>query len=255
MDTLLHKYSDKIKGILEGFDRIVFKGTLKPLCFAAGMQMFLSRNNVLNKDYKNWINDKSSAIIEDAESYVFRNTGSNIKYLSSCNMRKETIAHEQQKAFDIQEGLIGGWSCVESCNTFKATFDKTAGFPQIRPERSRCKHLYFYYDHADYGFMSIRLQTWAPFEIQIALNGREWLKRSLDKSGVQYIIEGNKFLHVDNYTIAQELMSAQVGIRWIDTLSGFVPEVFPSFQRLLGEKISYTWTLWQSEWARDYIFL
>jgi len=59
----------------------------------------------------------------------------------------------------------------KSCNTFKAAFDKTAGFPQIKPEQSRCKYLYFYYDHEDYGFISIRLQTWAPFEVQIALNG------------------------------------------------------------------------------------
>ena len=35
MDTLLYKYGAKIKGVLEGFDRIVFKGTLKPLCYAA----------------------------------------------------------------------------------------------------------------------------------------------------------------------------------------------------------------------------
>lgn len=51
MDTLLHVLGDKIKGSIEGFDRIVFKGALRPLCFAAGMQMHLMRNGVLNKDY------------------------------------------------------------------------------------------------------------------------------------------------------------------------------------------------------------
>jgi hypothetical protein len=29
MDTFLHEFKDKIKGVLEGFDRIVFKGTQK----------------------------------------------------------------------------------------------------------------------------------------------------------------------------------------------------------------------------------
>ena len=43
MDKLLHKYGGKIKGVIEGFDRIVFKGTLRPLCFALGMQVYLSR--------------------------------------------------------------------------------------------------------------------------------------------------------------------------------------------------------------------
>jgi hypothetical protein len=106
----------------------------------------------------------------------------------------------------------------------------------------------------EYGFMSIRLQTWAPFEIQIALNGREWLKRQLDKSGIKYIAHGNKFLHVDDYATAQNLLNSQVSTKWLETLPGFVPDVFASMRALLGEDISYTWTLWQSEWAKDYIF-
>jgi len=40
MDTLWHRYHEKIKGVIEGFDRIVFKGTLRPLIYAAGMQSF-----------------------------------------------------------------------------------------------------------------------------------------------------------------------------------------------------------------------
>jgi hypothetical protein len=47
MDTLLTKYGEKIKGVLEGSDRIVFKGILKPISFAIGMQMFLSRQGIL----------------------------------------------------------------------------------------------------------------------------------------------------------------------------------------------------------------
>jgi hypothetical protein len=50
MDTFLHKFEGKIKGVLEGFDRIVFKGILRPLCFALGMQTFLRGHGVLNKN-------------------------------------------------------------------------------------------------------------------------------------------------------------------------------------------------------------
>jgi len=254
MDTLLHKFSDKIKGVIEGFDRIVFKGILKPLSYAVGMQKFLQSQGVLNKEYKDWVNQKTAVIVENAESYVLRQIGEVIQYMPSSNTRKETVAHEQQKKTGIESGLIGAWSCVESCNSFKAAFDKTAGYPQIKADNTRCKHLYFYYDHEDYGFMSIRLQTWAPFELQIALNGREWLKRQLDKSGIGYLLAGNKFLHIADYAKAQNLLKEQTETRWIPMLTGFVPEVFPSMPVLLGEDISYTWTLWQSEWARDYIF-
>ena len=50
MDTFLHKFESLIKGCLTGFDRIVFKGCLRPLMFAAGAQQFFSRRGVLNKD-------------------------------------------------------------------------------------------------------------------------------------------------------------------------------------------------------------
>jgi len=254
MDTLFHRLGGKIKGVVEGFDRIVFKGMLSPLCYAAGLQIFLNSRGILNKDYKGWVQEKTAAIIRDAEGYSVSQTGLGIQYLSSSRTRKEEVAHAQQIALDIKSGLVGTWSCVESCNTFKAVYDKAAGYPQIKPEKSRCKHIYYYFDNEDYGFMSVRIQTWAPYEVQIALNGREWLKRLLDKSGVRYVLDGNKFLDIEDYGLAQRLLDSQLDTRWVEMLSGFLPDVFPSMGALLGDEMSYTWTLWQSEWAKDYIF-
>jgi hypothetical protein len=254
MDTLFHRLGGKIKGVIEGFDRIVFKGILNPICYAAGMQLFLHSRGILNKDYKGWVQEKTAAIVRDAEEYSKNQIGLGIQYLPSSRTRKEEVAHNQQATLGIQSGLVGTWSCVESCKTFKAVYDKAAGYPQIKGGQSRCKHIYFYYDHEDYGFMSFRLQTWAPYEVQIALNGREWLKRLLDKSGVKYVLGGNKFLDIEDFELAQQLLKSQLDTRWVGMLSGFLPDVFPSMKALLGDEMSYTWTLWQSEWAKDYIF-
>ena len=254
MDTLLHRFNTVIKGYIEGFDRLVFKGTLKPLAFVLGMQAFLKNKKVLNKDYKDWVTKQSAAIIETAEAYSQKHCGKGIIYIPSINIRKEELAHNMQKESGVKEGLIGVWSCVESCTTYRSTFNPSAGYPVLRPENSRCKHLYFYFDHSDYGFMSIRLQTWAPYGIQIALNGREWLRRSLDKEKCPYIVDGNKFLHIDDYELAQKLLNNQLDTKWEQMLSGFVQEVFPGMADILGEDMRYYWTLWQSEMARDYIF-
>ena len=254
MDTLLHRFSDKIKGVIEGFDRIVFKGMLKPLSYAAGMQMYLGSRGILNKNYTTWVQDRTAIIIKDAEEKSVRKCGLEVQYLMSSNTRKEDMVRNQQAKHGTQSGLIGSWACVESCNTFKAVFDKKAGYPQIKADQSRCKHIYFYYDHEDYGFMSVRLQTWAPYEIQIALNGREWLRRLLDKSGVRYLISKNKFLDIEDYDCAQKLLDSQLDVQWIHMLNSFLPDVFPSMQSITGETMSYTWTLWQSEWAKDYIY-
>ncbi len=174
------------------------------------MQFLLRTQGVLNKDYKDWVTTQSKRIVGSATEYSRTHCGCDIQYISSCNERKEEIARAQQQKLGIKNGLIGVWACVESCTTFRSTYDPSAGYPQLRQENSRCKHLYFYFDHSEYGFMSIRLQTWAPYNIQIAINGREWLRRLLDKEGCKYILSGNKFLHIDDYALAQSLLASQL---------------------------------------------
>jgi len=254
MDTLLDRFGSKVNSVITGFDRIVFKGVVRPIMYAAGMTLFLMTRGVLNKDFKNYALKQSQAIVSSAEEYSRRELGVGVEYIPSLNTRKETLAHERQKKESIVDGLIGVWSCVESCNTFRSTFSETEKYPLLRFERSKCKHLYYYFDDPVYGFMSVRLQTWAPYEIQIALNGREWLRRSLDEAGCGYILSGNKFLHIDDYCLAQGILDTQVGTLFDDVLDGFLPSVFPAMQEVLGKGLSYYWSFWQSEVAKDYIF-
>jgi len=254
MDTLLNRFITKVKGVITGFDRIVFKGMLRPIMYADGMQYFLQSHDVLNKDFKAYAVRQSKAIVESAEEISKRLCGQGTEYISSSNERKEALAHKRQTETGIKEGLIGVWSCVESCNTFRSVFNPANKYPILRSEQSRCKHLYFYFDDPVYGFMSVRLQTWAPYEVQIALNGREWLKRSLDANLCGYGLSGNKFLHIDDYVLAQELLNGQLTADFEALLNGFLPSVFPLAHEILGNGMDYYWTLWQSEVAKDYIF-
>ena len=43
MSQFIQKYEEKITGTLSGWDRIVFRGTLRMLCFADGMTGYLTR--------------------------------------------------------------------------------------------------------------------------------------------------------------------------------------------------------------------
>jgi len=218
------------------------------------MESFLAARKVLNKEFKSYVMAQSQVIVKSAEELARDQCGSGIMYISSLNERKEELAHARQKEKGIQEGLIGVWSCVESCKTFRSTFDATRTYPLLRYMQAKCLHLYFYFNDPVYGFMSARLQTWAPYEIQVALNGREWLRRSLDAAGCGYVVNGNKFLHIDDYGLAQSLLDEQVKTDFSRVLNGFLPTVFPRMPEVLGPWLSYYWTYWQSEVARDYIF-
>lgn len=253
MEAFLQMFGSKLKGCITGFDRLVFKGMLRPLLFAAGAQAFLAARGILNKDYKDWMLAQSSMLVQAVEQSTQATCGRGIIPIASCHTRKETLAHTRQQETGITSGLIGVWSCVEAGTTFRATFDRAAGYPKLRVDTTRCKHLYFYYDHPIYGFMSVRLQTWFPFEIQIAVNGREWLRRSLDAAGCKYLKQGNKFLDIADYPLAQHLLNTQLNTQWKEMLAAFLPEVFPTMPQTLGERLTYYWTVWQSEWATDFI--
>jgi hypothetical protein len=101
--------------------------------------------------------------------------------------------------------------------------------------------------------MNVRLQTWFPYHVQIALNGREWLRRRLEARGVDFLRQGNKFLHIDDYALAQRYLRQQLDRQWPHLLNSFLPIAFPTMGQTLGPHLSYYWTLWQREWATDLI--
>ena len=254
MKEFIKRFSGLVKGTISGFDRIVFKGLVLPLMSSSEVMSFCRSRSILNKDYKQWMLTQTAALIENAEQYGRKTCGHGIEPISSGRVRKEELAHKRQKAKHIEKGLVGVWSCLEGGSSYRAVYCKKTGYPQLQNYPVRCKHLYFYFDDEELGFMNIRLQTWFPYNIQVCLNGREWLRRSLEKNKIEFVAKGNKFLHIADYKQAQRLMDTQLDARFAELLQGFLPTVFPMMSDILGPYLSYYWTLWQSEWATDLIF-
>jgi hypothetical protein len=69
-------------------------------------------------------------------------------------------------------------------------------------------------DHPQFGFMHLRLQTWLPMTIHIAINGREWLACQLDAAGIGYRRRDNCFSEVEDPMRAQQLLDQQLKTRW-----------------------------------------
>ncbi|MDZ7760092.1 MAG: hypothetical protein U5L00_07545 [Desulfovermiculus sp.] len=254
MDKIIQRFSSLVKGSISGFDRIVFKGLIRPLMSAKEVMKFCAAKGILNKNYKQWMTDQSASLNQAAEQYAKTHCGHGVTHINTWKIRKEELARERQREEHIENGLIGVWSCLESAHSYRAQFCSNSGYPQLKSYQTRYKHLYFYFDHLKYGFMNIRLQTWFPYHVQICLNGREWLRRSLEKNGIDFLAKGNKFLHIADYEEAQRLLDTQLDARFVDLLDEFLPIVFPMMSDILGPYLSYYWTMWQSEWATDLIF-
>lgn len=62
MHEFIAKHEDKITGTLSGFDRLVFRGTLRPIAHDEGMKRYLWANQVLLKDFGSHAERVSSLI-------------------------------------------------------------------------------------------------------------------------------------------------------------------------------------------------
>ena len=253
MRKLIERLGHGVKGVLTGFDRIVFKGHILPLMHEEGAMSFLRWRGVLNKDYKRWMQERTEALIAAVDRYARQRCGQGIEHRTSWREDKEELAKERQKTRGMKSGLIGAWSFLESGRSYRAQYDAQAGYPQLRSYTTAFKHLYLYLDHEDYGWMNLRIQTWFPYSIQVCLNGRQWLRRRLEKRKMDFVLEGNKFLHVADYEQAQRGLDEQLDRRWPALLDGLLPIGFPTQRETLGPHLGYYWTLWQSEWATDIV--
>ena len=71
MNTFLEKHKELITGHISVFDRLLFKGYL-PYGYPEAAEKFIYSQNLLLKDFKSFVSEKSSVIAEYAPSTSLR---------------------------------------------------------------------------------------------------------------------------------------------------------------------------------------
>lgn len=254
MKEFIAKHQDQIVAVLSGFDRLVFRGTLRRIAYADGMRRYLSASQVLLKDFGRHVEEVSERL-KAASVAQARGLGRVVRYLPSSRTTKETVARQIIAEDGITHGLVCVLSCVEPCQSFEIHRDREAQKLVLEPRRRQCLFLYHYWVHPVFGFMHARIQTWFPFAIQVCLNGREWLARQLDGAAVPYVRQGNCFPWIADWAQAQRLMDRQVQAHWprlLDSLAGQLNPIHGELFR--AYPVNYYWSTYQSEWAADVVF-
>ena len=86
MQHFTNKYGDQINGVLSGFDRLVFRGSLRGLNYgywdsrlgaavAVGMEQYLWRNQILFKDYLDQVKRVSRQMLQPLQADGLREEG------------------------------------------------------------------------------------------------------------------------------------------------------------------------------------
>ena len=259
MQHFIDKYRDQINGVLSGFDRLVFRGSLRGLNYgywdphlqaavALGMEQYLWHNQILFKHYADHVKRVSQEVKKESVK-IFEQQGRPVLYLRDSATDKEKTARQIAEKDGVDQGLVCAISTVEPSLSFEHR--GTHMVRRVRP----CQVVYHYQIDATVGWMYARLQTWFPFHIQVGINGREWLARQMDREGLKYRQQGNCFVWIEDYPRAQQLLEQQLQTNWAELLERFARQLNPQHQKIFARyPASYYWTCFQSEWATDVVF-
>lgn len=251
MKRFVTQHLSRIAGILTGFDRMRFRGTLRSISNVKGLEIWLSQRHVLFKNFGAFAEGLSKQLVAHARALADEH-GRPFEYLPSWRISKEDRAREIRAREGIRDGLIAVFECVENCHSFRVRGNRETKWLDLVPAERRCAHLYFYYWDRDFGLMHVRIQTWLPFTIQICINGREWLAQQLQRTGCRFTQVDNCLFDVKDLALAQRLLRQLETRPWARVLRAFASRVNPL---LRGHQLRpYYWSLEESEYATDVIF-
>jgi len=253
MQSFLARQGSEIKGVLSGFDRVRFRGTIRWLSSWQGMMSYLGTVRVPLKGFKEWAMGLTSQIKQATQDLAER-AARPLIHLPSSSESKEARALEVEASDRITEGLICVLSCTEMCRTFEVGPNRALQKLELRAKPGKCLHYYFYLRHREYGLMHLRLQTWLPLTIHVCLNGREWLAQRLLARGIPFVQRDNCFVDVADVRRAQRLLNQQLRTDWEKQLNGLVRQVHPAHPRLFPQVLDYYWSAEETEWATDVMF-
>ena len=257
MKEFVQRHGSSVIGVLSGFDRLLFRGTLRRIANAAGLASFLRYTGVLLKDFAAHA-EALTEQVKAASLAAAEAAGRPVQYLPDPSVRKEDLARAIARRDGVDAGLVCVLSAVEPCWSFEIHRDRAAKRLVLRARRRRCLHLYHYSVHPQLGFLHARVQTWLPFTVSVCVNGREWLARRMDAAGIGYRRRENCFVDLADVGRAQALMDGQLTTDWRGVLDGIAAAAHPAHAALFGPSSGYPidhyWSVQQSEWATDVMF-
>jgi hypothetical protein len=249
--SFITKFSSLIVTVLNGFDRVIFKGHLpfwtdKQVNDFADFSLNIKRKDFLPRleRYAQQLVDHAKALADQAgRPYQFK----------EGKFKKEAFIKDMIYNDRLSEGLVAVLCVMETCRSLQLKHGK--GRPSLAFKRRPQRVLYYYVLDREFGLMSIRLETFFPYGIQVHVNGHSWLAQQMQKKRLAYSQRDNAFTRLEDPKAAQKIADRFAKLDWIKQLGKWARMVNP----LLGQKtglghLSYYWVIDQAEYSSDVLF-
>ena len=140
MQRFIARYRSLVTGVVSGFDRLVFRGSLLPLVRDGGMFFFLERAGVRLLDFKNFVVSTSERIKQAAYDEA-SGLGRPVRYLESSTTNKEKLAEQLLAEQPVERGLICLLTAVEPCMSFEYHRSQNHAERGLKRRPKKCLHL------------------------------------------------------------------------------------------------------------------
>ncbi len=107
MQQFISRFQDRIQGVVSGFDRVLFRGSLRNLNHAHGMEVYLYMNDILFKDYESHVKRVSKRLKALSIAPVLQQKLP-VEYLWRGDVDKDGRARE----IAAERGITSGDVCV-----------------------------------------------------------------------------------------------------------------------------------------------
>jgi len=252
--NIIEKFSEKINGVLQTFDRILINGYLTNMFSYNNFGYYLYENGVKLKDFKAFASKQTESLCTNVEDYI-KSNNVELRYLSSGKKSKDEIARNIFAQDTSRTGLVAAFSAVELCNTMTVVPNHETRHLEVASRSTKCKHYYLYYNDEEFGWMFFKIQTWFPYNAQIYINGREYLSKLFDGAGIKYEMYSNSFAYIDDFERGQELADSILNKKLSDSFDGIAKKIntlLPDVERVF--RAGYYWCIDQCEFATDINF-
>ncbi len=105
MKSFLKKYQDSIIGAINGFDRLLFRGTIRRIASVCGIVSYMQYHKILCKDFADWSTEITNRI-RSASEQVAHDCQRPVHYINSSSIDKEEYARTIAKKDNIKKGLL-----------------------------------------------------------------------------------------------------------------------------------------------------
>lgn len=259
MKHFLERHGASIAGTVSTFDRVIFKGHLNGFFPHGAFGRYLWRRKVLLKDAGKFFERETKRIRSHIEA-VAAEAGRPFVYLAGASTHrsgssKEALAQRIAERDGVTEGLVSVFSVLEPCTSFAVVPNRMTHRLEVARRKRKCLHFYLYLIDPEFGWMHVRIQSWAPYDIQVYVNGREWLARRMDRAGIGYRRSDNKIVAVDDEAAVKALCDELSHTEWpafLDRHGDLVNPLLPDIEA--AGFPGYWWVIDQCEYATDILF-